>query len=164
MVTHKGGSPLVVPMLRSGTVALLSGDWTWDLDADGDRFRHLFRQRGVPGSEMIAYCRRATVTTEVVAAHARDPLFRNWMDAEGRCWRMRLETPAPIYARGFSGVELGREAVWIVFGEGRSRRFAWIPRCLALGELSSSEILRLLSHSEPLSAIERPGLGSIGAR
>jgi hypothetical protein len=161
---RKGGSPLVVPILRSGTVALLSGKWTWDLDTDGDRFRLSFRRPSEPGSEMVAYCRRAAVTAEVVAGHARDPLFRNWTDVNGRRWTMRLETPAPICMRAFSRVEVGREAIWIVFEEGKSRRFAWVPRCLALGELSSPEILRLLNHSEPLSTIERPSLGSIGSR
>lgn len=161
---HKGGRPLVVPMLRSGTVALLSGEWTWDLDTDGDRFRLSFRRPSEPGSEMIAYCRRAAVTAEVVAGHARDPLFRNWTDANGRRWTMRLERPAPICTRAFSRVEVGREAVWIAFEEGRSRRVAWVPRHLALGELSSSEIQRLLNHSEPPSRVERPNCGSIGSR
>lgn len=151
--TRVGG--LVIPMLRSGTLVLRSGAWTWQLDLDGDRFRLLFALLDGRNDEMIAYCRRAAVTAEVVITHARRPLRRHWTDFAGARWELGVEAPGVLLRTTMSGAEGGENRMWIIFEGEKGRRFTWVPSDLELGELSDAEIARLLTHSEPLAPFRR---------
>lgn len=148
---HRTVNSLVLSMARTGSVALPSGEWAWCLDLDGDRFRVRFQHAEEPHQEMLAYCRRATVTSEIISAHAREPLYRCWTDAEGLRWRLRSEIPSWIWTGVRPDVEVMGELVWLVFECETNRRFAWMPRRLRVGELTNAEIFRLMESSEPFS-------------
>lgn len=97
---------------------------------------------------MVAYCRRARVSPEVVMFHARNPCHRSWRERGDLQWTMRLEAPSWIWAERQSTVQVGSDPLWLVFERGALVRFAWVPARTHLGELTESELLRLLETSE----------------
>lgn len=89
---------------------------------------------------MAAWVDAATLSAAIVRQAALDPVVRRWTDGWGREWQVTLEMTRRSSARAEDGLSLYLRFI----GYGGEQYHADVPASTRLGELTRSDLARLL--------------------